>query len=374
MAKAGRREPGRRRSIFQSRARKVLAVCIGGVLLLCNEHAGAHGVQEVLQHGGLEDNNGMAASQHVHTCDASKQVSENMAKSVTLSKDTPSVTLNCTGNGNKFVPNSNDKGCAYNEGAKVKSCNDNKSIPDGQVVLTELLGAPSPVEWKTASVDAQQGEAKTLQLDESQLPLSDTTFFVGCQNGGNESKCKLDVTVQARASSVESNVAKCAYGQHSNPQPLLVELTPQNNTLTLECGKDHPIEPTNHTTYYCEDEKMKACTKTFKDILPNFVASWWSKTDETNNHVKLEIPATEFPSADQQFYIGCSPNPGESVEAKAVLAASKPEDQQSSTGSSLCKVQVTVKAASSASALRRLTVVGAATAAAALTGLLFGQH
>ncbi|PFH33860.1 SAG-related sequence [Besnoitia besnoiti] len=242
---------------------------------------------------------------------------------MTLSKGRLTATLKCTGQNINFVPDNLKSVCAQK--ADLNACKEAKKTDsdENQVPLQLVLPSNTKLKWNRKNLNSNGGEVRTLQPNASQLPLEDTSFFVGCQKDNHASKCKLDITVQARASSVESNVAKCAYGQHSNPQPLLVELTPQNNTLTLECGKDHPIEPTNHTTYYCEDEKMKACTKTFKDILPNFDASWWSKTDETNNHVKLEIPPTEFPSADQQFYIGCSPNPGESVEAKAVLAASK---------------------------------------------------
>ncbi|PFH33862.1 SAG-related sequence [Besnoitia besnoiti] len=352
-----------RRGSFNPKACAAVALCLWAVLLLTGEQVRAEKMRDVSRHRDVPENPEEADS--LRTCESQKQTDAAHAPPpLALSKENLSATLKCSGDSNKFVPEGEGtKVCSGDGATDVKACTAEKYVD-----LQGLLGTTEPVKWTKKGTTKAQEEVWTLQLDESHLPLSDTTFFVGCQNGGKESKCKLDITVQARASSVESNVAKCAYGQHSNPQPLLVELTPQNNTLTLECGKDHPIEPNNHTTYYCEDEKMKACTKTFKDILPNFDASWWSKTDETNNHVKLEIPPTEFPSADQQFYIGCS---AESVAEKPFTSLSKTNAAPPAKLSpSPCRVHVLVKAGSSSFAKLIVQTAATVTGSAVLVGLL----
>ncbi|PFH33863.1 SAG-related sequence [Besnoitia besnoiti] len=316
---------------------------------------------------GVEDSPGISNS--VSTCDAAHQ-SEQGAQpaALTVSKSNLRATLKCTGQNNKFVPGGGKNVCAGKANATVQACSTN-SPPGQQEVLTGLLGASTGVVWEQKSPVPEVGEEWSLELDESQLPLEDTTFFVGCQNGGKTSNCRLDITVQARSSSVESNVVKCAYGQHSNPQPLQVELTHDNNALTLECGSNHVLEPTNYSTNYCEDGTLTTCTKSFKEVLPNFTDSWWTEGSKPKESAKLTIPPREFPAADFKFYVGCK-LAKENAGGQAVSRGqSEPQPQAEP---SPCRVLVTVKAAGLATRASTSSMAASVAGAAAISGYLVG--
>ncbi|PFH37761.1 SAG-related sequence [Besnoitia besnoiti] len=74
--------------------------------------------------------------------------------------------------------------------------------------------------------DVPPGAQWSLQLKDSQLPLSDKELFVGRQkqNQDDDAKCTLSVKVEAPPSTVKENAVSCAYGHPSNPSPVKVEL------------------------------------------------------------------------------------------------------------------------------------------------------
>ncbi|PFH33864.1 SAG-related sequence [Besnoitia besnoiti] len=205
------------------------------------------------------------------------------------------------------------------------------------------------------------GQADAIHLGDGLLRRN----LMECTGAGEE--VSSAGIARARAASVESNVVKCAYGQHSNPQPLQVELTHDNNAVMLECGSNHVLEPTNYSTNYCEDGTLTTCTKSFKEVLPNFTDSWWTEGSKPKESAKLTIPPREFPAADFKFYVGCKLDRanGSTQRVSREKSPSQPE-----VGSLTCRVVVTIKAATSASVAPTLAVGAAASGAVSITRFL----
>ncbi|PFH37034.1 SAG-related sequence [Besnoitia besnoiti] len=278
--------------------------------------------------------------------------------SVTLSKDQLTTTLECGGEGSTAVPRSMEEGCVMGTEATVDTCSS-----QGTKQLSKLLETSSSVKWTAAQGSGAEfkGEARTLKLKEDDLPYTDKTFFVGCKSKNPpEGTCQVNVTVKARLSTVDNNIVTCAYGADSNPRPLEVEMRDGNNTLTLACGKDGSIVPTSYVTNYCEDDTLKPCKKSYRDILPKFEDTWWTKETKEGSPVVLTIPKEGFPESDQEFYIGCTPRPtgGDETTSRAEEGAESPTDKAPTP----CKVHVTVKAAGAASAAPSIARAAAAAA------------
>ncbi|PFH37036.1 SAG-related sequence [Besnoitia besnoiti] len=225
--------------------------------------------------------------------------------SVVLSAKQLSTTLQC-GTGATAVPVLLTDVCYPPDQENVEAC---KAAGTN---LRELLQATNKVTWTTTTLPepSEKRDSRTLELTLDDLPYSDTTFFAGCRSTEREKQtCKVDITVLARSSSVDRNVVACAYGAESNPRALKVQMTEENNTLTIKCGKDGTIQPANYKDRYCEDEKLSPCSRSYKDILPRFDSPWWTKEGETAAPVlKLTVPREDFPVEDQTFYVGCTTN------------------------------------------------------------------
>ncbi|PFH36169.1 SAG-related sequence [Besnoitia besnoiti] len=264
---------------------------------------------------------------------------------VELSKDQLSAKLQCTGQGNKVVPQKTTDVCtSEKEDATVEECE--KRTNAKHITLEALLEAGSPIHWANAALSPppDSGEEWSLELHESQLPLSDKTFFIGCKKQGDDENpgCKLTVFIKAKASSAEKNVVACAYGKDSNTdQPLQVELTKENNTLELLCGKEGSVRPEAYQTTFCEDADMKTCGISYSELLPKFDKSWWAEGSPAQTTAKLIIPPTDFPAEDMTFYMGCSA--GEASPEEQKLLASENVEQPASKVPA-CRVLVTVKA------------------------------
>ncbi|PFH36163.1 SAG-related sequence [Besnoitia besnoiti] len=363
----------RRGGGLMPKARRFLSICLGGTLLL----SGLKGIEGSFEDGlrlrGVEGNSEDPSSPAtVATCQL-KSSNPLDKTELTLSKESPTVSLRCQGEQFDFVPKNEKNVCiSKDDKATLKDCRDKPGdATSDSITLEGLLGTKGPIQWSGNGVADKVGnKERTLKLDESQLPFADKSFFVGCLNTPEEEpeKCKVKVSVLARESSVKDNVVTCAYGADSNKaSPLKVDLTEANSTLELFCGTEGMVQPESYTSKFCEDEAMKKCENNYKDTLPGFEATWWMPATGGDESTRLTIPASGFPAEDQSFYVGCS--------LKSTLT--KPDElprnnhvQSPSAKSSPCKVLVTVKAASSdAAAVYGVRAVTAPLGIIALTGI-----
>nr|CCA30046.1 SRS domain-containing protein [Neospora caninum Liverpool]CEL71259.1 TPA: SRS domain-containing protein [Neospora caninum Liverpool] len=397
MAKAARMD--QRRGGFRSRARKLMALCIGGVLLLSGGHAGADYLREgtlqrdLDQQPEAETQTEPVFSGQVATCTLPAEgvgasTGGGATSALTLSKGNLTATLRCSGTDYVAIPKLMKQVCSATvEDPSVKNCKTDTQVTgnDKQITLESLLGSSRSIEWtKTEATPNQNtGEEWTLELQEADLPLSDKGFFVGCDK--NEARqrlslegkaavdCKVDVNVKARPSSVtDNNVVTCAYGKDSNPEPLKVEMTTEKNTLTVQCGSEGSLNPESYATQYCDPEgELNDCTqKMFEDILPTFATSWWSKADDGNS-ATLTIPPAEFPESEHQFRLGCVPKTADSEQPDTAAKGGETGESDTAATTSNCDVIATVRSGSSPSSSGQLvpTIAGAA----ALAGLLVGS-
>ncbi|PFH37762.1 SAG-related sequence [Besnoitia besnoiti] len=298
---------------------------------------------------------------------------------LTLSKQSLVVSLQCSGQDNQIVPSTVTNVCVDEKENTIQTC---KTGPDSskQIKLQSLLGAREEITWTKdppggEGKGATQGENWILRLNESQLPSSDKQFFVGCikKDDSNDTNCKLTVKVEAPPSAVKDNVVSCAYGHTSNPSPVKVELTQGKNSFTLVCGKDGTVKPATYNTDYSEDASLEdKSLKKITEILPTFDEKWWTAEKEQGS-VVLTIPQTDFPSADKTFFLGCSPTASTSAEKPGRGSLAQKDTEQAQDGSTTCRVEVTVKAGSSpSSASGGALYVAAAAGTTALAGLLSG--
>ncbi|KEP67415.1 UNVERIFIED_CONTAM: SAG-related sequence SRS40E [Hammondia hammondi] len=331
----------------KSKARKLLAVCMGGVLLLSSRQAVAEPHEGLLRRS-LNDSPPASSqtvptfSKQVATCTVpvagpeTKNAAEATVTALTLSKENLGATLKCSGANYVAVPESMKKVCSATvNDATLAGCKvDADDAAGKQITLQWLLGSSHPIEWTKVSnegEEANDGEEWTLQLQESDLPLTDKAFFVGCDNKATAGKdvqppskeCKVDVHVKARPSFVaDNNVVTCAYGKESNPEPLKVEMTTEMNTLTIQCGSQGVLNPKSYAATFCDpqDTDMQKCTeKKYETILPSFVETWWVGGSKDHS-ATLTIPEAEFPQSDQQFRLSCvykeANTPGTNAEEK----------------------------------------------------------
>ncbi|KFG43862.1 SAG-related sequence SRS16E, partial [Toxoplasma gondii p89] len=231
MARTGSMQ--QRRGGFQTPARMLMAVCVSGVLLLSSGPSAANKLAEGLQN---QDSEPVAATQEgptfegeVAKCvlktttaeDGSSQAKNTTG--LTLSKENLVVSLQCSGENNAIVPKDQKNVCSAAPNAKVADCKG--AGTNKQITLKSLLGASGDIQWEKKIVSTDnKGEVMTLKIKESELPLFDKAFFVGCEENkasartSQATECKVNVSVKARASFVgENNVVTCAYGKDSNP-------------------------------------------------------------------------------------------------------------------------------------------------------------
>ncbi|CBZ50535.1 srs domain-containing protein [Neospora caninum Liverpool] len=388
----------------KSKARKLVAICMGGALLLSSGQAVAGPLPERLQDKGFQQQktvtsvqpaiSGATATCTFPTAGAGGAAVTPGGGILTLAKESLSATLQCSVQDSSTLStipqNLETKVCvAKEQGSKaVDSCTIGQTELDGtETDLNHLLGAKREIEWtKTPESQGRIAQATTawnLKLLESDVPFSDKSFFVGCQetqsqgkNGSAQTKstCTVTVNVEARASSVgENNVVTCAYGKNSNPKPLEVDMTTANNTLTIDCGSEGSLSPASYETQFCDPQEkdLKNCAKKdYVDILPTFRTTWWT-TENEGSSVKLTIPETEFPESEQTFRVACVPRTANSEESDPAAKARASEGAQTDVTTSNCNVVVTVKSGSAASSTGQL--VATVSGAVALLGLLLGS-
>ncbi|PFH36165.1 SAG-related sequence [Besnoitia besnoiti] len=361
---------------FRPNAGNLLALCAGGVLRLSGL-----AVEALLHRSAHISERQPSLQSTVPTCTLHEDANRGGPNpaSVDMSKDQLSATLHCSGKANKVMPRLKSSVCRADvDDATVMYCDQDNAK---RITLQDLLGTRDSIEWTqtlllldpSPSKPPDNGEAWTLQLQHAQLPLSDKTFFVGCQKENEEAtQCKLTVNVKAKPSSVINNVVTCAYGQDSNEDgPVEVSLTAENSTLELVCGTEGIIRPDAYQTRYCEDAGLQNCKNSYSDILPNFDKSWWEGTEKSPQQAQLRIPPTGFPGEDQSFYIGCDKNKTMANKRQADLKSEVVPEPP--VKPSACRVLVTIKAASVSSATMAVTrLVAATSCVAAVTAILGG--
>nr|CCA30090.1 SRS domain-containing protein [Neospora caninum Liverpool]CEL71336.1 TPA: SRS domain-containing protein [Neospora caninum Liverpool] len=375
---------------FRSRARKLMAICLGGVVLLSAGHAVAEKGNEAVQNprlqraGEASTMKGPVFLNGVATCTLTTNsvtiVDEPAATALTLSRDNLTATLECSGEKNTALPTNLEKVCDPTNTSAESQCQFGTTSSQGkEVTLQDLLGAVRDVKWRNESSVAKVATDETwiLDLTEDDLPFTDKRFLVGCQSSDSvpsrsaDKSCKVPVHVEARPSSETNNVVTCAYGQNSNTNALEVELTPEKNAVTIECGSVGSPMPENPTTHYCapDDGNLDDCTaKKYVDVLPMFEENW-VKQDGDNSSVTLTVPESGFPVEDQKLRLGCVPK-------NTSATKSDPESPSDAFGAktSKCNVIVTVRASNApSSAISTLQVAAAASGAVAVAGLLSGS-
>nr|CCA30006.1 SRS domain-containing protein [Neospora caninum Liverpool]CEL71219.1 TPA: SRS domain-containing protein [Neospora caninum Liverpool] len=373
---------------LRSKVRKLMAVCLGGVLLISGGGAAAGEPVEGLLRRSLASaadgsQTGTVVNNSVATCEGQSEAAATPnPAALTLSKSSLTATVKCLGKTDTPAPTREEDVCIdkTTEGIQGHSeSNDCKfdSYTGQTVTLQTLLGANQSIQWISESISGRlTGTARILKLNETDLPRTDKTFFVGCKKKAGvdaNPSCKVTVNVNARPSSVDDkNVVTCAYGEDSNQKAVEVEVSQDKNTLTIDCGKDGSMQPAEFTSQYCfpEGDTLEECSKAnYSDILPTFETSWWTEAENDGTPAVLTIPKTDFPGEDQRLLLGCAPK---STAAGTPGKASGPSG--SATTATSCRVVVTVKAASSASSASFTSQTVAATAGATvLPALLAGS-
>ncbi|CBZ49966.1 srs domain-containing protein [Neospora caninum Liverpool] len=370
--------PGR----FRSTARKLMAACLGGVLLISGREVFGSGQGD----GSLRRNLASQAAgpqtqtdvtNGVATCNvAGEDEGAPATATLTFWRGSLTGTLQCLGETNKAVPENLQTVCDGHTAtatlleADTSSCQIGSHKLGNKVTLGSILGTTPEVKWTRIGEEEHNSQVWRLQLAETDLPLADKTFFVGCQKGAStDPSCKVTVNVKARPSSVnDNNVVTCAYGKDSNQKAVKVEMSQDKNTLTIDCGSDGSMQPAEFTSQYCspEGDTLEDCSKAnYSDILPAFASTWWTNT-ENKIQATLTIPKTDFPPADRRLLLGCKTQNANQPTKEENLTESVSE-------TSACRVLVTVKASSSASSASFTPQVTAATSGAALlAGILSG--
>ncbi|RQX67563.1 SAG-related sequence SRS16B [Toxoplasma gondii CAST] len=371
---------------FKSKARKLMALCMGGILLLSSGQGLADRLHEGLQSRSLRSPAGVSSQINVTGTDAkcefstptSDSTTADSKQSLTLSEGSLTATLECTGKEGGTIasipPALAENVCVTRLKGIGTKCNFGESGDATESVeapLNDVLGTTSVVQWTENTTEQKVTQLKswTLKLNEKDLPISDKTFAVGCtytgKSSSNSTACKLTVNVKARASSVADNVVTCSYGADSNSEDLKVDMTTARNTVTIDCGSEGTLNPTADSAQYCnpQNKDLQDCKQKFVDILPNFVTSWWTKPTSGNASI-LTIPAADFPASEQQFRLGCVPNTASQSGQQATRDDNQNQVQSQTSALTTCSVLVTVKAASSASyaspSLQMLTAVSGA--------------
>ncbi|KFG57085.1 SAG-related sequence SRS19B [Toxoplasma gondii RUB] len=382
---------------FRAKASKLMAVCMGGFVLLSSGQTVAEQLGEGIMIRQLEEAHAQGTMSGPHfagniatcTLQGAETVAgvQPTATALTLSKDNLGVELHCAGTKNIAVPEGLQSVCRPNatsaalkerDGATKCQFGNATSSEGEEVTLQTLLEAGEHLKWqqKTGSKTAENGQKWTLNLATSDLPLQDTPFFVGCKKSDSiaaastaTDSCKVPVHVEARPSAVADNVATCAYGQKSNEQALEVEVTAEKNFVTVECGSVGAPMKGITTTEYCapEEANLDTCkAKKYIDVLPMFEKNW---VKQIGASLTLTIPENGFPAEDQKLRLVCVPK-----KAAENPSRSNAADRTFGEATTNCNVFVTVKAANSAaSATSTLQVMAVASGVVGAAGLLAGS-
>ncbi|PFH36083.1 SAG-related sequence [Besnoitia besnoiti] len=206
-----------------------------------------------------------------------------------------------------------------------------------QLKLSDLLAEDATsVAWEAEKVKAKEnGETKSLTIPTQNFPYSDQRFAVGCT--GENKKCKVVVTVEARPTVTDGQTVTCAYGASSNTSHQAVTLSPSNNSFTLVCGEKGDVLPATYETTYCvsgSTDAAETCDEKWTSVFADYDSKWWKNPEGTNSFT-LSIPTDKFPSEQKKVMVGCQQKqPMEDHKKTAAVSGS------------VCRVDVTINASS----------------------------
>ncbi|EPT28764.1 SAG-related sequence SRS29B [Toxoplasma gondii TgCatPRC2] len=193
---------------------------------------------------------------------------------------------------------------AYSPNRQICPAGTTSSCTSKAVTLSSLIPEAEDSWWTGDSASLDTAGIK-LTVPIEKFPVTTQTFVVGCIKGDDAQSCMVTVTVQARASSVVNNVARCSYGANSTLGP--VKLSAEGpTTMTLVCGKDGVKVPQDNNQY-CSGTTLTGCNeKSFKDILPKLSENPWQGNASSDNGATLTINKEAFPAESKSVIIGCT--------------------------------------------------------------------
>ncbi|KFH13769.1 SAG-related sequence SRS38A [Toxoplasma gondii MAS] len=258
----------------------------------------------------------------------------------TLSTTKSSLQLVCQSS-LKFIPQApdNNKHVCPADVAVLKQCTGSGDGNTSIDVTTLLGGATQEIEWQNVE-DVKGSTTKKLIIPPANLPYAEQSFIVGCVDAEGEPKCKLTVTLEARASVTEDQTVTCAYGKTSNPKHQSIKLSQSRNRFTLVCGKDGEVLPKEYRSKFCkfgkeQDASTADCTGNYTEILPVYETKWWDY-DPRSTTYSLVIPEGGFPEEKTEIMVGCQKR--ESAESSA-----KVKEEASADSPTVCSVDVTIE-------------------------------
>ncbi|CBZ51321.1 srs domain-containing protein [Neospora caninum Liverpool] len=274
----------------------------------------------------------------------------------TLSESSNGITIECPGPPSKyeFVPENVSDVCVATTQTNetLQSC---KSVEGTSIENFLIQPTQGNVPAWTTPTTPTSNHGHSLVLPQEAFPLIDKSFFAGClKKETNNDECVVKVSVKARTSSVNDGVLTCAYGKESNSSVPEVTLNSENNSLTIQCGSEGHMEPTQQslTAYHCAGSNTTDCKKVnLTEIMPTFTSSWWTTDEQSSRAPKLVIPEDGFPAQEEAIVLGCNQNNN---------VASRDEEVDGTTAATLptCRVKVTLSAQTSGSQAPKVSFLG----------------
>ncbi|KFG64061.1 SAG-related sequence SRS30D [Toxoplasma gondii RUB] len=276
------------------------------------------------------------------TC-KSQESAANKALTATLSEEKNVLEIGCQHTGQQCAPDGLGKNlvCPATT-AELKDCKkpEEKSANTPFDVNSLLIGSPT-ISWQ--SCEDSEPTTKRLNIPRENFPFVDHKFVVGCLKT-DTTTMKVEVTLQARASSTQKQTVKCAYGTQSNAKHQTITLSPGKNSFTLVCGSEGEVLPTKYNEAYCVgengNEAAAHCTGAYTDIFPNYEETWWSTANI--NEFTFQVPDGEFPSEEQKITVGC--------QKKKISDPNNQTSRSDEKDSSVCTVDVTISPSTASSA------------------------
>ncbi|PFH36819.1 SAG-related sequence [Besnoitia besnoiti] len=260
-----------------------------------------------------------------------------------LSQDANKLQIMCKGElkgspkeleGEAVCPASTNKKCKCDDVPKSRGEDETTCIKIGDL-LSANAGA---VSWRAVSVQNSKEKPKLLTIPTDSFALVDEGFVVGCVDQLNtDTKCKVTVTLKARATVMDNRKVICAYGAESNGEHKAITLSPSQNSFTLVCGEKGEIVPANYVDAFCplsEGSTTVAtpCGGDYKTILAGYETAWWS--DKPEGSFSFTIPKDKFPESGAKLMFQCQKKSDDSQQKPKAEVAKGP---------SVCSVDVTIE-------------------------------
>ncbi|CBZ54535.1 SRS domain-containing protein [Neospora caninum Liverpool] len=261
----------------------------------------------------------------------------------TLSEDQNVLKVSCKKNHLVCAPEqlNGDKVCPQSAN-KLHQCSSSNGS-SACITLNDILVKPAEsVTWSKDTTDTSEDcTTQQLAVPQENFPYTDKKFLVGCiVANDNADKCRVTVTVAARASAKNGQTVTCAYGTSSNKVPQTITLSPSQNAFTLVCGTDGEIMPSTYQQHYCDSSENGATSdcqeRDYTSVLTTYQDTWWQKTE--NSSYTLQIPPTDFPEEPANIMVGCKKS---KVSKRGQTSEGEP--------STVCKVLVTIEASPNSS-------------------------